>query len=307
MIIEMHMKEHWSRVRAELGVMPVAKGMVSGQTPLFVERYFFRSLEKTVKGIDCIVLLLHLGGARVREGPQQQLRGETLPGQSILVPPRCETHWHYSGPVDFAIFYFPDHVHGILEGLRRLAQANSRPLVFSDPVGSANALALTEELRKGVGADERFMGLLCDVIFEQTYRSLTTTSTNHIGPQHPHFARLNGVLEYIRDHLVDDLSLASLAAQAHLSVPHFRRLFRAAMGMTVHQFVLKTRIEQARKLLSSTHMPLSRIADECGFSSPSHLTTSFRAMHAATPTEFRAQSRLPSKSGDRQSPLHHSR
>jgi AraC family transcriptional regulator len=38
-------------------------------------------------------------------------------------------------------------------------------------------------------------------------------------------------------------------------------------------------------------MPLSRIADECGFSSQSHLATSFRAVHAAAPTEFRAQTK----------------
>lgn len=287
--------KQWLWVRKELGVLPIAEGMVWGENPLFVERYFFRSLEKTVKGINGIALLLQLGGARVREGAQGQWRAETLPGQSVLLPSHCETHWHYSGPVDFAVFYFPDQVQGVLDGLRRLAEANGKPLVFSDPVASANALALTDELRKGAGADEHFMGLLSDVIFEQTYRLLTTPSTSHIGPRHAHFARLNGALEYIREHLVDDLSLELLAAQAQLSVPHFRRLFRAAMGVTVHKFVLMARIEQARNLLASTSMPLSRIADECGFSSQSHLTTSFRAAHAATPTEFRALITRPGK------------
>lgn len=287
---------YWQRVRKDLGAWPIVEGMVWGENPIYVERYFFRSIERTVEAIAGVGLVVQLGGTRVREGEVGQWRAETLPGQSVLMPSRCETHWHYSGPVDFAAFYFPDRVEGVLDGLRRLAEANGKPLAFSDPMVSANALALTDELRKGAGADERFMGLLAAVIFEQTYRVLTTPSTGHLGPRHVHFGRLNSVLNFIREHLADDLSLETLAAQAQVSVPHFRRLFQDAMGITAHKFVLMARIEQARKLLTTTRMPLSRIADECGFSSQSHLTTSFRAVHAATPTEFRALIGRPGKS-----------
>ena len=276
------------QIRRILGVQPIACGTVWEKHPLFVERYFFQGIEKTVEGIDCIALLVQLGGARVREGEQGQWRAELLPGQSMLLPAKCQTHWHYSGAVDFAIFYFPPQLEGMLDGLSRVAAASGLPLVFYEPVVSANALALTDELRKGGAADERFMSLLCEIIFEQSYRSLTTPSANHVGPRHPHFERLNGVLEHIRQHLIDDLSLPVLAAKAQLSVPHFRRLFLDVMGVTAHKFVLTARLERARKLLASTHMPLARIADECGFSSQSHLTSSFRAAHAATPTEFRA-------------------
>lgn len=276
------------QIRKILGTQPISHGTVWQKYPLFVERYFFHGIEKPVPGIDCIALLVQLGGARVREGERERWRAELLPGQSMLVPSGCKTHWYYSGPVDFAIFYFPQSLEGMLDGLRRLVEANGEPLAFYDPVVSANALALTDELRKGAGADEGFMSLFCEIIFEQTYRSLTTPSARHIGPRHAHFERLNGVLDYIRQHLIDDLSLQVLAAKAQLSVPHFRRLFLEVMGVTAHKFVLTARIERARKLLASTHMPLAHIADECGFSSQSHLTSSFRAAHAATPTEFRA-------------------
>lgn len=279
--------KYWLRVRKDLAVTPIVEGMVWGANPVYVERYFFRGIERSVKGMADFGLVVQVGGARVREGDEGQWRSESLPGQSILVPPRCETHWHYSGPVDFVVFYFPDHVDGVLARLRKLADARSDPLMFTDPVSSANALALTEELRKGAGADEHFMALLAEIVFEQTYRILTTPSTGHIAPRHVHFGRLNAVLHFVREHLADDLPLELLAAKAGVSVAHFRRLFQESMGITVHRFVLMARIEQARKLLSTTRMPLSRIADECGFSSQAHLATAFRAAHAATPREFR--------------------
>jgi AraC family transcriptional regulator len=286
MIIGARMEQR-RQVREDLGVAPIAEGMVGEKTPMYCERYFFRSLETVVRGIAGNGLVVQLGGARVREGEQGQWRAASLPGQSILLPAHCETHWHYGGPVDFAVFYLPEPAGGVVGGLCRLAEASGAPLPFYDAVLSANAEALTEELRKGGGADARFMSMLAEVILEQSYRVLTMPATTHIGPHHPHFTRLNSALDFIREHLRDNLSLELLSDRANLSVPHFRRLFHAAMGVTVHRFVLAARLEKARNLLSSTRMPLSRIADECGFSSQSHLATSFRKAHAATPTEFR--------------------
>ena len=292
--------KYWQRVRADLRVSPVVEGMVWSENPVCVERYFFRGIDRLVKGVDGIALVVQLGGMRVREGAAGQWRGEFLPGRCLLIPPNCDTHWHYSGPVDFAVFYFPVHVEGLLDGLRRLALASQEPLAFSDSLATASAQALTDELHKGPAVDERFMGLLANVVLEQTYRMLTAPSTHHISPQHVHFERMNGVLKFIREHLADTLSLEVLATQAKLSIPHFRRIFQEAMGISVHKFVLVARIEQARKFLETTRMPLSRIADECGFSSQSHLTTSFRSAHAATPTEFRsriARSPVSNKAG----------
>jgi AraC family transcriptional regulator len=97
------------------------------------------------------------------------------------------------------------------------------------------------------------------------------------------------VLAYIRDHLGDELSVSVLAEQAAVSVAHFRRLFQEAMGTSPHRYVLATRLEQARKLLAVTRLPIAQIADECGFSSQSHFTASFRIAHACTPAQYRSQ------------------
>ena len=74
-----------------------------------------------------------------------------------------------------------------------------------------------------------------------------------------------------------------------LSRSGFRRLFQEAMGTPPHRYVLATRLEQARKLLAVTRLPIAQIADECGFSSQSHFTASFRIAHACTPAQYRSQ------------------
>lgn len=289
--------KNWQQVRRELGSTPLAEGLVGSSAPgtagLYVEHYVFQDIERTVSGMSRTGLVTMFGGARVREGESGAWRSSTLPSQSLLVPAACPTHWHYAGTVDFAVFYFPDRTEGVIERLRLLAAKAGEPLPLSDTLASALALQLVKELHKGRGRDERFTAMLVPLLMEQIYRALTIPETRGFNPRHIHFSRLQSVLAYIRDHLAEDLSVPVLAGKAAVSVAHFRRLFQEAMGTTPHRYVLATRLEQARTLLAVTQLPIAQIADECGFSTQSHFTASFRTAHACTPAEYRIQLKQP--------------
>ncbi len=278
----------WQHVQKDLRVQPITEGEITGALPLHVERYLFRSPERPVAGLDVAGLVALFGGSRVQERDDSHARSDVLPSQSIMVPAGCPTRWRYSGTVDFAVFYFPRETDGIQDRLRLLTESRKEPLLFGDALVSATALELVNELSKGKGADERFMVMLTSVMLEQTYRALTTPEVGGINPRHIHFDRLQAVLRYIREHLADDLSVEVLAEQSRVSLAHFRRLFQDAMGAPPHRYILAVRLEQARKLLAMTSHPISRIAEDCGFASQSHLTARFRSAHAATPAEFRA-------------------
>jgi len=277
----------WQQVQKQLKQRPITEGMIGGAAPLYVERYLFKTIEKSVSGLSGIALVTQLGGSRVQEESKGRLRADVLPSETLLIPANCPTHWKYSGTVDFAVFYFPDQMEGIQDRLRRVAEARREPLFVGDALVSAAALQLVNQLHKGAVADEHFMAMLATVMLEQTYRVLTTPDTRAINPRHIHFGRLQAVLGYIHEHLNEDLSAQVLADRAQVSEVHFRRLFQEAMGAPPHRYILAARLEQARKLLTQTALPISRIAEDCGFSSQSHLTERFRTAHAATPAEYR--------------------
>ena len=281
----------WQKVRRELGCTPLAEGLVTGagteRATLFVEHYLFANIERTVSGLPLPGLVTQLGGAKVREGESGAWRSVTLPSQSLLVPANCATHWHYEGTVDFALIYFPDRATGVAQRLRLLADKAASPLQFSDALVSALVRQLVAELHKGAAGDEGFMATLVPVMLEQVYRVLTTPETTGFDPRHVHFARLQNVLNHIHNHLAEDLSVPALAARAGVSVAHFRRLFLEAIGTPPHRYILATRLEQARKLLATTTVPIAQIGEECGFSSQSHFTACFKAAHASTPAGYR--------------------
>lgn len=282
----------WFKVRKDLGHQPIVAGRIPGPTPLFAERYIYQDIERTVSAMNlAAALVVQFGGGRVREGDPSRWRSMNLPTQSLLVPGATATHWHYSGTVDFAVFYFLEPASKSMQSLAMLAASRGEPVSFGDSLVGAAALQLVGELQKGPGADAVFMEQLAAVMIEQTYRALVTPGTRGINPRHVHFSRLQAVLNHIHANVAADLSAPALAVRAGVSLAHFSRIFRDAVGVPPHRYVLAARLDLARKLLTQSSMPISRVAEECGFSSQSHLTASFRAAHSTTPAEFRAHHR----------------
>jgi AraC family transcriptional regulator len=103
--------------------------------------------------------------------------------------------------------------------------------------------------------------------------------------------KLQHTIAYIKDHLEEDLSLATLAAVGETSPTHFARLFKQVTGLPPHQYVLRLRMERAQQLLAETDLPLIEIALQVGCADQSHFTALFRTHFALTPKAYRDKTR----------------
>ena len=89
---------------------------------------------------------------------------------------------------------------------------------------------------------------------------------------------------HIQSNLARRITVAELAQVVCLSPSHFHAQFKDSVGLTPHQYLLKARLDRAARLLRETPLPLVRIAEECGFSSQSALTTATRRYLGLTPS-----------------------
>jgi AraC family transcriptional regulator len=96
------------------------------------------------------------------------------------------------------------------------------------------------------------------------------------------------VLDYINEHLSQDIKLTDLAQFIGMSQFHFSHLFKQSLGIAPYQYLLQQRVERAKQLLKQTDYSIMDIALECGFNSHSHLSKQFRQLTGMTPTAYRA-------------------
>ncbi|MFT3669655.1 MAG: AraC family transcriptional regulator [Pseudoxanthomonas sp.] len=95
------------------------------------------------------------------------------------------------------------------------------------------------------------------------------------------------VENYIARHLADCISVGDLASIAKISAHHFILLFRRTYGTTPGQYLIRLRIERAKRLLEETSLSIASIAAEVGFSSHSHLSDQFARRTGLSPSEYR--------------------
>lgn len=115
--------------------------------------------------------------------------------------------------------------------------------------------------------------------------SSTASPPEHAGPMD--VDTLTRVMDYMRSNLDVDLSLDDLASVTSMSLYSFARAFKAATGTSPHQMLLAERVSRAAELLKSDDMPLAEIAYTVGFSSQSHMTTTFAKQMGVTPGRYR--------------------
>lgn len=99
--------------------------------------------------------------------------------------------------------------------------------------------------------------------------------------------RLKQVLAYIEDNLAEELSLAAVAGIAGMSVSHLKPVFRASVGMPVHRYVIRRRVERAKILLAQGKLPIAEVALASGFAHQSHLARHMRRLLGVSPLILR--------------------
>jgi AraC family transcriptional regulator len=92
--------------------------------------------------------------------------------------------------------------------------------------------------------------------------------------------------EFIASSLEKSLSLEAIASACDLSPSYFARRFRSSTGLPPHQYLMRQRVERAKRLLRGS-LPIVEVALECGFSHQEHLTNVFRRMTGTTPASYR--------------------
>lgn len=130
----------------------------------------------------------------------------------------------------------------------------------------------------------RIQSILAQII--RSYDCIDKSAADHpaSGGELEH---INQVLQYIDDHLGEELRLSELAAVAHISPSYFSAVFKRYNGLPPVEYVVARRVRRAVELIRTTDLSLAEVASVCGFNNTTNFYKAFRRVTGRTPASYR--------------------
>lgn len=95
------------------------------------------------------------------------------------------------------------------------------------------------------------------------------------------------VILFIRKNLTKDFNLEDIAKELFITKEHLSRLFKKEMGITISEYIIKSKIHEAKTLLKEHDYNIVYIADLLNFANSSHFSNSFKKIVGVSPTEYK--------------------
>jgi AraC family transcriptional regulator len=232
--------------------------------------------------------------AAVTEGTFQY---RTAQGAAVLMPGALVLgnegncfecgHDHGTGDRCLSFHFAPDHWESVVAavpGARRMNFAVPR----LPPTPSLQKLLAAAEASRddGDGAALEELGLR---LAGAVASSLAGAGRAARQPSRRDERRVSDALRRIEADAHETLTLVDLARDAAMSPYHFLRVFRQLVGMTPHQYVLRTRLHHVAVELRRSDDSISTIAFDAGFNDLSTFNRRFRRVMGSSPSAYRGR------------------
>ncbi len=179
-------------------------------------------------------------------------------------------------------------------GVQRLLSDSNKAILFDsygDDIRQQLACMRTSE---GLPRIAQLL-LTCDLL-SQCPQHMLTSDDYHLEKEIRGVDRLTTAINYVKQHLHEEIKQPDVAKQVHMAPQSFSRFFKAQTGRTFVSFVNEIRIAEACHLLTTTDKDILHIALSCGYGNNSHFNRKFLENKKITPSRYRENQRLKARS-----------
>lgn len=155
---------------------------------------------------------------------------------------------------------------------------NNRELAAS--INKLINISMEDDIAKDALADLALKILLLRLIQTQNLAVLRHEERNT--------SRLRAAIQYIHQNLTEKITVAKLAAISYMSQSAFFQAFKDMFGISPLEYVLKARIEQAKKLMANPDTNITDICYASGFNNLNHFSRMFKRMEGITPRQYKS-------------------
>lgn len=139
------------------------------------------------------------------------------------------------------------------------------------------------DIAKTVNSYEKLENYLWDYLLEPLFDTICNQAKQR--------DMMQQVIEYLLDHIEQDISLDDCARHFNYNANYLSRWFKKKMGMTYTEFVTNKKIERCKILLLESDASVNELAEQFGYSSPQNFIRVFKKYVLLTPGQFRKAER----------------
>ena len=227
---------------------------------------------------NCMFFFVCSGSLYVENAGKSSI---VMPGQ--IAPIDCTLPHHFYACEDTETLWM--HIEGCntREFFSYFHTINGDRLCFTPPSPSntkfsmlqlINAFRLPGRMSEGEQS-QQIHKLLCELLVPHTPQTEEKSDA------------ISQVIDFITEHLFEDLSVNDIAASVNLSPSHLSRLFKRRTGFSPHEFITLRRIDSAKALLLTSNLSVKEISFRVGYHSEANFITSFSRKTGLTPAVFR--------------------
>jgi AraC-like DNA-binding protein len=215
---------------------------------------------------------------------------ELVPGSVLLGRPgdeyRCTHEHHDGGDECLAVHLAPD----VLDGLAPRAWHSGAVAPCAELMVSGERMRAASAGDTDVGLDEAALAFAARCV-----ALLQDPAPRHAAARAADRRRAVESALWIDAHAQQPIDLHALAHLSGLSAYHYLRVFASALGVTPHQYLVRSRLRHAARCLVEGDQPITEVALDCGFADLSNFVRTFRRAAGASPRAFRRAARTDRK------------
>lgn len=215
------------------------------------------------------------------------------PGELLTISPNV---MHYEVPVDmqsryYALFINPDYFE---EQVKRyggnIREYRGEHFILPTKLPSLIKEYVNEYERRRCGYEE-----ICysfeNIIVHQIIRAVIGERTDKTDMNLR--TEVEMAIDFMYQNMHHKILLSDIADDVQMSVSQFSKIFKDIIGTSPMEYLNDIRLERAKRLLLADDYTITKITNECGFSSTSYLASRFQKKYFTTPTEYRNRFKKP--------------
>jgi AraC-like DNA-binding protein len=218
-------------------------------------------------------------------------RYEITPGQLLIIPAKSERSYATYGERSWSLIWIQ-----LVETIKDAFAVRLKINPHSANLGSSERGQMLAFFQEVLHALE----MPCPQRLQQVSQRATHVLETLISSERESCAvesnaagKIRRTIGYMKEHLNEPLRAATLAGIANMSLPHYFAQFKRVTGSSPIDYLIKLRMDHARRLLSETSWSVKEVAVSLGYEDPLYFSRVFKSVNQTAPTDFRARKRNP--------------